>query len=309
MATTQATLDTLCLEILREEAGTTSYPDTLLHSTQNYIQRVICSWKVEDPMTKQQIPKWPLPFLFTDYFYSTVQDVTLTAAATVWWTTLSLDTTNFSSTWKVWISWNIITYTWKTSSTLTWVTWILFAHASWTSVSQLLSLPSDFASSVQVVYNNQYQLFPQDYRTLFKELNKFKSWSNRYYNNITTTTWSIIDFSDNINPFYTIIQWDYLLPFNVNETGKSIWLMYEKIPATITNAVDATVPDEYAEYLIPMMTVAEILYNRWEENRADRLMNRSIGKLKQMYDFYSSQNNENPIWNRIKSDKDWGLNI
>lgn len=105
------------------------------------------------------------------------------------------------------------------------------------------------------------------------------------------------------------MQGSYLLPFNVDASGYSIHLLYEKKPSTITSVIDATVPEEYAEHTIPYIAVAEILYERGEEDRASRLLSRAVGRVKQMYDYYGNQNSELPFGNRVGTSKDQYLNI
>lgn len=306
MATSQETLDTLCYDIMREEQDVSAYPLTLMHSLQNYAQRSICSGGIEDPINKKQVQKWPLPFLFSDAFYSSVQDSYLSADATVGGTTLTLsNTTNFLSSGQVWIDGNIIAYTGKTSTQLTGVTGITFAHASGRRVSQLFSLPTDFASAVRVIYNGDYQLFPQDYRTLYTKKNDFKEF-NRF---ARLTTQETEPFDRDIPPFYTIVNGSYLLPVNVDASGYSIHLLYEKKPSTITSTVDATIPEEFAEHTIPYIAVAEMFYERGEEDRAARLLNRAIGRVKTMYDYYGNMNTELPLGNRVRTAKDQYLNI
>lgn len=116
-------------------------------------------------------------------------------------------------------------------------------------------------------------------------------------------------FDNSIPPFYTIINGTYLLPVNVDASGYSIHLMYEKQPATITSVVDASIPDTFASFIIPQIAVAEILYERGEEERASRLLNRAVGRVKNMYDYYSQMNSELPFGNRVRTSKDIGINI
>lgn len=302
MATSQSTLDNLVYSILREESDSSAYPLELVHSIENYAQRAICNWGVQNPLTWQEIQKWALPFLFTDKMYSSVKDWFLSADATVWWTTLDLDTTDFPSSGKVWISWNQITYTGKSATQFTWVTGIEFAFESGTRVSYMYALPSDYGSPVQMDYDGTFQIFWKDYRTIYKELNNEKNWlmgnqANNYSSNPDR-------FNSSTPAFYTIVNWTHFILFQISYTGKPLHFLYEKTPETITSIVSATIPDTYAEFVIPQMVVAEILYDRNEEDRASRILWRACGRISNMYRFYSKQNQETQVWNRVTNSRD-----
>lgn len=158
-------------------------------------------------------------------------------------------------------------------------------------------LPSDFAQSVQVVYDGKFQIYPQDYRSLYKELNDTKNYGfYGYYDGNYP-----FDASNRFRPLYCIVNGSYLLPINVDVSGKSINLLYEKAPPTMTSLVDATIPDAYATTTIPYVAVAEMLYERGEEDRAARLLSRACGKIRTMYDAYSQMNSEMPFGNRVRT--------
>ncbi len=157
---------------------------------------------------------------------------------------------------------------------------------------------------MSVTYDGRAQIFPQQYETLYKDQNQYKAGGRggiAYYSTVYN------DFTDNNginNPFYCLINGTYFLPFLTDVSGKSIRLQYNKVPATITNLVDATIPDTYAQTIIPYVAVAEILYERGEEDRAARLLSRACGKIRQMYGFYDQLNSEDVSGNRVRTGKD-----
>ena len=98
--------------ILREEEDTTAYPLVLMDMLINSAQNRICNGTVVNPMNGQAVRKGQLPFLGTSAMYSNVTQTTLSAAATVGATTLSItDTTNFATAGSLYINGNVITYT------------------------------------------------------------------------------------------------------------------------------------------------------------------------------------------------------
>ena len=314
MATTKTLQDfrNVYYAILKENEDSSAYPLALADVLINNSQRWICSWNLTDLTTwsKEQIEKWPLPFLFSDKYYTSVQDTyvannnlviggtTIECNSTIW----------YSSTWFLWINEDIVQYTWTTATTFTWVTGIEFAHIAGARISQLYELPTDFASSVRVIFNNQVAMSPKDYRNLYLDLNDYK-WTY-WVNNTNNTNTSIERFTDDISPFYTIINWLYFIPFQIDQSWYMIHMIYEKAPTTLTAWTDiTTIPDEYSEATIPFIAASDTLYNRWEETRALSLLNFWLGKVMEMYSYYANVNNEDLNGQRTKTWKDMYLNI
>ena len=306
MAVTLQNLTDKGYDLLREEEDVSAYSLSFMQDLMNSAQKRICSGVLMNPFTWRAVRKSRLPFLNSDSFYSNVAWSSLTSAATVWGTTLDADTTDFLSSWSLYIDWNLITYTWTSATQFTWVTWILFAHTSWAKVYQAFDLPSDFMSATQVIYNSQYKLENKLYDDIFEELNGVK-WTNHY------TTRNNAAYSDFIylRPFYTLIDESYIVPFNLNNTGDKIHLRYEKLPtamSAITNTATIS-DDDFALSTIPYIAIWEMLYNRWEEWRAAQILNFWLWQVKEMYDFYNNKSAEKPSKVQYKTGKSRLLNI
>jgi hypothetical protein len=268
----------------------------------NMAQSSICSGSVQDLLQGNTIEKWPLPFLYSDAFYSTVQDTQLDWDTSIWATSLDIwDATDLATSGKLWINGNLVTYTGKTWDELTGVTWILFAHASGARASQLFTLPTDYHTPVRMNYDGQYDLLPKDYRNLYKQLDQYKDqWG--YGENKDM-------FSLNIAPFYTVIQWTYFIPFQIDYSGKMLRLLYEKKATKMTAWTDLfTIPESYAD-IVPYLAVWEFLYNRWEEWRALELLKFAYWKIREMYTYYNNTNSEDIYNTRITTGKDQIWNI
>ena len=96
-----------------------------------------------------------------------------------------------------------------------------------------------------------------------------------------------------VAPFYTIIDGTYFVIFNRNNTGDQIHLRYEKTATTMSASADlATIPDAYSKSTIPYLAIGEMLYNRWEEERAASILNFALGQVKEMYTFYNNASYE-----------------
>jgi len=295
--------------VLKEDEDTSAYPLVLADALMNSIQQDICAGVITDltSWNLDQLEKWPLPFLFSDSYFTSVQDTYLTATTSIWATTLNInDTTNFASSGDLWINEDLVTYTGKTATTFTGVTGVDFAHLWGARVTQLFSLADDFASSVRVIYNWQLVLQPVDYRNLYLKLNNYKG--TGYVNNSNN---SVNDrFTDDLAPFYTIINGTYFLPFQIDNSGYMFHQIYEKTPTALSDGADLlTIPDRYSQVTIPILAAADILYNRWEEDRALKLHRFWLWKVNSMYSFYASQNSEDLNWQRVQTGKDQIYNI
>lgn len=270
--------------ILREDEWVQAYPTVLMDMMLNSAQNRICNGTVINPMNWQAIRKGKLPFLDTSAFYSNINVTTLSADTTVWAVTLDItDTTDYPSAGSIYIAGNIITYTGKSATQFTGVTWVEFAHLSGAQVSTIFSTPTDYGSILNITYANSYKLEPKLYDDIWEDLNSYKNgWYNRtdaqWYRSQTT-----------VKPFYTIIGMDKFLIFNRNNTGDQIHLRYEKLATEMTVSWSlATIPDAYSKATIPYLAIGEMLYNRWEEWRGAELLNFALGQVKEMYSFYNN---------------------
>jgi hypothetical protein len=184
----------------------------------------------------------------------------------------------------VYIAGNIVTYTGNTGTTFTGCSGIEFAHLAGTQVSIIFTLPTDFSSVFNVTYANNFKLDPKNYDDIWEDLNSYKGIPkdiNGYRSQ------SIV------RPFYTIINGQYMLIFNRNNTGDQIHFRYEKKATTMVNDSDnATIPEEYAKSTIPYLAIGEMFYNRGEESRASEIINFSLGQIREMYTYYNNQSYE-----------------
>lgn len=305
MAVTLQQLTNKWYDILREaESKTGSYWLEFMQDLMNGAELNICSWDVFDPFTQDVVSKWTLTFLNSDSFKTTVAQTSIRAEATVWWNTLTVASTAwYSTSWALFIRGNIVTYTWVTSTTFTWCSWVGFAFVEWTPVYQAFSLPDDFMSPIQLIYNWMSKIDMRQYDDIFEQKNWEKWMVGNYLNNVTQS------FSDDV--FYTIVWW-YFVPFNLNLWGQQLHLRYEKLPTAMVATTDTCTIDNdiFALATIPYIWIWEMLYNRWEESRGGKLLSFWISKLKTMYRFYNKKSYENVSGVAYRTAKSWKkLNI
>lgn len=295
MSVTQQNLVDIFYDILREEEQDTSaYPLTLVQLLLDAAQQDLCAWRVINPITRDEARKWVMHFLNTDAYYSNTKTTYLTADTTVGAVTLSADTTDYPTSWYIYIWWQIVSYTWLTTTSFTGVTWVLFAYPAWTQIGIAFAVPADFGSVINVIYNNKFKLPPKQYDKVFEDLNDFK-WSNFQRMNIT----SMYETPYRVKPFYTIKDSAYLIPFQLNTVWDPIHLRYEKTPPAMSSTVWPIIDNDiYAKLCIPYRAVWEMLFNRWEEDRAAKILQVAVSRAKKMYSWYNdtsleSQNNTN----------------
>lgn len=296
--TTLQQLRDISYNIIREEQSDTSaYPVSLLDLMLNSAQQRICTGMVINPNNPNDVArKGQLPFLFVDTFYSNVPPTSLSSASAIGDTTLTVaDTTNFPTAGTLYIAGNIITYTGKGATTFTGCSNVLFAFEAGSQVSIVYSLPSNYSSPINVVYNNSFQMNAQLYDDIRENLKQYKGNNRNSFNN---TSQGLYNGSYTINPFYSIKDAQYLLVFNMNGLNNIIHLRYEKVPTYMTATTDTTTIDSdiYAKTTIPYLAVAEMFFNRWEEDRAARIFNFGIWQCREMYNFYNNKTFQRLSW-------------
>lgn len=301
MATTLQNLRDTFYDILREYEDVSAYPLTLVDLLLNASQQRICFWRVINPLTKEEARKGILPFLNTEQFYSSVGNTSTTAAMATTDVTISVtDASNFPSSWSLYVNGNIIAYTGTTATSFTGVTGILYARPLGTNVYPTYTVPSDYASVTNVIYNSRYKLDAEAYDDVYEML-KASKWSDYRRN---STRWP---FSEPYlqKPFYAIKDNSDLILYNLNNTGYPILLRYEKVPTTMSASTDnATISNDiYAKTTIPYLAIGEMFYNRWEEARAADLLNFAIGQVREMYEYYNDSSYEKISWKQYRMAK------
>ena len=276
------------LWILRETWFSTAYPQLLCELFANSSQQDILSGRVIHPLTKEEAQAWTLHFLNTDMYYNNVKPTTLTTDTTAWATTIYADTTDYPATWSLYLGGQAVDYISITQTTfvLDPLTPIDYPYIAWQQVSICFKLPTNFWQTISCIYNNKFALPQKSYDTLFNDLNVFKG-SNAQRNNLT----SYYEDMYNVAPFYTIKDTTYLIIFQLNETDRPIHFRYKKTAPTMTSTWLTPVwsiidNDVYAQLCISELAVAQLLFYRWEENRAWQIFNLAISDTRKLYSWY-----------------------
>lgn len=293
MATLQDLRNTF-YDILREKqddgGGTSAYPLTLCDLLLNAAQQKIIAGRVINPLTKEEVRKWDIYFLKKEKFYTTLPVLYLSEDLEVWDTEIpTSDTTWYPTSWTLFLDGNVVQYTNTTATEFTGVTGIEFDHKAGIEISYMYELPADYSSIINVIYKNKLQLPAKQFDSIFEEMNGYKwSFQNR------AQGVDMYNAPYRINPFYTIKDAAYILVYNFKEQDQMLKVRYERLPITMVNSNDDVDIDNdiYAKTTIPYLAVWEMLFNRWEEERAAQILNFAMWQIREMYDRYNTTDYE-----------------
>lgn len=289
--------------ILREEWPSSAYPLILCDLFLNTAQKKIVNGRVIHPYTKEEVSSGDLHFTNADVYYNNVKPTTLTADAVMWDTTLYADTTDYPSSWYLYLWWEVTAYTSITSTSFLWCT-IAYPFIAWTQVSICYSLPANFWSAKNVVYNNRLKLPSKLYDDMFEDANNYKGGNTQ-----KSTVNSLYETPYKVSPFYTIKDSKYLIVYQLTQSNVPVKLRYRVIAPLMTDTQWPIIADiTFAWTTIPYLAVAEMLFNRWEEKRAGDIYTVACTNIREMYSFYNDTSNEDMNWVHYTTQK-WKLNI
>lgn len=296
---TLAEIRTNIYDMLREDwTDTSAYPPSYVDVKINTAQYNICSGMVVGA-DWQPLKKLKLPFLFKQAFYQNIGSVGLDVETTVGATELTVtDTTNYPDPTTLpneiaylWIANNIISYTGKTPTTFTGVSWVAYPFPSGARVYPLFALPDDYMNTIGVNYNNSVPIEFVDENETYQILNQVKIGYAPYTLAGFVQNW----YAQNLRKaFYTIYQGLYFAPFYLDNSIGMFNLTYEKIPTDMVADSDTTVitNDTLALDAISHIAFAEVLMERWEEERSMRHLSFWINATRKLYHFYNRAGSE-----------------
>lgn len=131
--------------LLWQKSTSTIFSPTVVWNAINAVTRKILRGRFTSLLDPNRIySAWRLWIQEGSYYVRYKSETALTAIWYVWDVTLSCDTTNLATSGYVEINWEILNYTWKTATELTWVTWGTLEYPEWAMVSQLYSMPASY---------------------------------------------------------------------------------------------------------------------------------------------------------------------
>lgn len=210
-----------------------------------------------------------LPFREKTIFYTPVPTTTLSSDVGLADVEISFNTSNFASSGAIYISWDIITYTGKTSTKVSGVSWLLSTHNSGDTVYQLFSLPSDITKA--------FTLKRTDSMSNMKEIdyqdNRYQQSHFEYY--------SIVTSNSGVN---------YLLVRTWAETlsSKLMLTYYSTSDDMNVDADVCIIPDEYVD-LVASLAAWELNWDMSESWDAQLQLKKAYAWINEMFWFFNSK--------------------
>ena len=209
----------------------------------NLIIGDICAWQVTNILNPEITYKsWFLRFLAKKFFFKTKSPVKLTTSTSGW--TISFDTTDFETSWNVIINEDIITYTWKTSTQLTWVTWLSYNHDEWSIAEQVFELPTNAWKNFNLWNIDREQTTPIKYQDDRAQKDYSPYWT--------------LKFDSSSDKEFIYIK-------NINDTN-FILDYYAKSTDLVEDTDISILPDNFMEWIAIPLTAWILLYSTyWDD--------------------------------------------
>lgn len=251
---------------MSQKSTSTTYDlETLVKPKINSCIEQICRGEYTSVLDNIIYRAGKLPFLETKKEYYNKISESLTAEVSSWDTEISFDTTNYPISGAVVINGNIINYTGKTATQITWCTNVLINTESG-YVRQLYPFPWDVEKPFSLKiwdYNNSVEKdFP------FQEDTKSNQYG--YYYSITQDT----EGSNYVDIVYT--------------KEELFWMYYNKEVTPLVDSNDLCIlPVNYWLDVVAPIVAGELLRDKEQQEHASTLLNNWYKKLKDMYSYYS----------------------
>jgi len=183
-----------------------------------------------------------------------------------------------------------LSYSSKTSTSFVLTGTVSGNFITGTRVEIAFALPSDYMSNIGLMLDHKIKVKFRKYDDIFEYLNSFKSsLRSRNYRQRT-----MFDDPYQTPPFYSIKDAEFILLYNIGQTGDELWLRYEKLPTSMSADSDLITidDDDYAKMFLAYWATGEILWNRQEEDSGANYFNVGITYAREMYDMYIRQGTE-----------------
>lgn len=263
MSVTRAQLIAKTYYLMNEPEDSSTYDrDVYVIPKIDAVIKQVCKWLYKDVRNEVIYKWWDVLFLRKKVPYTQITPTATTSAIALTDVTISADTTNYPATGKLFIEWDVITYTWVTGTAFTWVTWIQTTHLAWIRCELMFALPTDYWKDFMVKYytdTQENELVNQDFRY------------------ITATDYYCIVW-DSTSRALRISAWPWTYWF---------WY-YQIVPSMTLDSSTCIIPDdEYALEMIPSICAWELLYQTEESTQAIQQLSIWYSKLQMFYSEYA----------------------
>lgn len=295
MPNTRQEVETAVYQLLGETDVSNEYSPSVVQAAIDRWQKDICSGKIvrlfADEKWSKVIRSKRLPFLEQRQAISLYEAKALTVIAWVSATTLTLDTTNYlaaspSSPKYVYANGNIMTYTGKTGTQLTGVSWLQTQLPVWTRINQLflvdnLNVYKPYTVDIQSQNSGPIPCtqMPEGWYSYGAYFSLLNQWENRLL---------LI----NYNPAYSV--WDIA----------TYWIKYiQTAPDLTTDLSELVLPWTQGVTTVAPLVAGEMLYNTEETEFGIEKLNVGYRNLIQFYNGLNPQVDE-MVWS-VPRDMTW----
>jgi len=259
MATTLATLRSDTYAILNDLQTSNVYASDFVDEILNEVQIELCA-------------EWKWPFLKGKKMFLGAPKTTLATAITTVSTSIVVDgVDNFETSGALWIDQDVIDYTNAATTTITGVTNIGISHAIGVDVYPLIAVPTDYAGvpDLLIKRTNASKFVPVE-QVDEMQFNDKEGGYIRYAITLNETTG--------------------LLYLRIDEVAADdiFSFSYRKLPLTMTESVDSSIPDTYARKILPKLAATKLQFLRNDnvEGLGQMLrteVNAEVFKMKKFY--------------------------
>lgn len=237
----------------------------------NSVIRRVCSWFLRSSLNPETVYKCKdLDFLRKKQYIQYKEPVACTVAVAVAATSITLPTTNLTTTWAIYTQWVVISYTWKNATQITWCTGVVAAFESGTYFEQVVAVAADF--------DKWYRVFRM-YDGTEKEIYEVKSQDDRYEREMNRAFTVLYDETSG-NRFIRFYWYD-------NE-DRFLIKYYAKVDDLVATIDICVIPDERCTDVVCPIAAGELLMESQSED-AEYINKLTLwyASLEEMYSYYT----------------------
>lgn len=223
----------------------------------------VLRWRVKNKLNWQTLRAWDLWFMNWNFTLNTKAWWITTEITEINATTIKTNTDNLLNSGFIMLWWDIIQYTWKTATELTWVSGVISQNLIWSKIIQLYEVPTTFDLMIWL------QKVIQSY-----------DWIR--YHDIDLNSWYIS---------YEILKnWNVsLLKINWLEYNSKVKIKYVKKYVKLSDDSDICVlPNDYGIDVLSYLVAWNLAYDKGMPT-SERLLNSWYANLQEMYQYFTNE--------------------
>lgn len=270
--TTRADIKNKIWSEMVQKSTSSTYTSEKLDSMIDEVWQQIVDKQVYNELTNNYIQLSDLPFNNGLTAYNIVRNPVTTTKTLKWATVIDCVTTDLENSWAIMLWWDIITYTGKTATQLTGVSWVLLDHDSWSTVRVLYEVPTDFGKPLKFYRVSAWKEIEINWKWVSESL-------QIYYN--------------------TIYFWDKIYILTTDNVQGGYYLKYAKSYTYMTADTEETIfPDDIALNALVFICAGRLIK---DPDLRVQLLTKWYGNLTVSANKYNNQSwkTKKPRWKRF----------